>query len=267
MENIDWNDIWMRAMENASWRRKRGDATEFWDKRAKQYNELMKQNDRIAQMISKLDVDPECTVLDIGAGPGTLAIPLAKMVKHVTAVEPSTEMLSCLKKNASEMGITNIRYINKRWEDVKPEDVGEHDVLIASYSLAMLDMKAALLKMNKFAKEYVYLLTLARCSMEDYKKLWPELYGEEYKAGPDYIILYNILYDIGIYANVTWIEHQERFSSFKEAEVKWKENMCVSFSEGEKIIRSYLLETLIEDDGVFLSKNKMKSALIWWPKT
>ena len=101
IEEIDWNRMWIEATENASWRKRRGDMTEFWNKRSRRYSESLKHNDRSMQMISKLDIDPECTVLDIGAGPGTLTIPLARIVKHVTVVEPSSGMLACLRENAA----------------------------------------------------------------------------------------------------------------------------------------------------------------------
>ena len=67
-----------------------------------------------------LTVTRDSRVLDIGAGPGTLAIPLAPRVKEVTAVEPGAGMVSILQERAAREGITNIRCIQKRWEDVDP---------------------------------------------------------------------------------------------------------------------------------------------------
>jgi 16S rRNA A1518/A1519 N6-dimethyltransferase RsmA/KsgA/DIM1 with predicted DNA glycosylase/AP lyase activity len=40
-------------------------------------------------------------VPDIGAGPGTLAIPLAPRVKEITAVEPGAGMVSILQERAA----------------------------------------------------------------------------------------------------------------------------------------------------------------------
>jgi ubiquinone/menaquinone biosynthesis C-methylase UbiE len=267
--NIDWNQMWMESMSKASWRKRHGDMTDFWDRRAERYNESIKQNDRALRVISKMNIDPDWTVMDIGSGPGTLSVPLAKVAKYVTAVEPSTGMLSCLKQNAQDAGVTNINCINKRWEDVVPfDDLDKHDILIASYSLAMLDMKAALSKMNQLAKKYVYLFTFAGGRMWDYDKLWPKLYGEEYFLGPDFIYIYNILYDMGIRANVeiTKAEHKQRFKSLDDAVTRWAENLNVDSAESEKIIRSYLSETLIEDHGELWSKNVTESAMIWWRK-
>ncbi len=267
VKEIDWNKMWMEATENASWRKRRGDMTEFWNKRSRKYSESLKHNDRSIQMISKLDIDPESTVLDIGAGPGTLTIPLARIVKHVTVVEPSSGMLACLKENAADEGLSNITCINKKWEDAIPgADLDEYDVAIASYSLAMLDMKAALSKMNMVARRSVYLFTSAGGRAWDYNELWPRLYGEKFRARPDYIYLYNILYGMGIHADVeiTDTEYKERFLSMSEAVEQWMDNLGSTTPEAEEVIRSYLSENLVQEDGAFWSKHEMKGAMIHW---
>ena len=267
IEEIDWNKMWMEATENASWNKRRRNMTEFWNKRSRRYSESLKHNDRSVQMISKLDIDPECTVLDIGAGPGTLTIPLARIVKHVTVVEPSSGMLACLRANAADDGLTNITCINRKWEDATPGvDLDEYDVVIASYSLAMLDMKAALSKMDRVARRSVYLFTFAGSRAWDYNELWPRLYNEEYRTAPDYIYLCNILYGMGIYADVEIIDikHKERFSNMDEAVEQRMENLGSTTREAEEIIRSYLSENLVQEDGALWSKHKMKGAVIHW---
>lgn len=271
MEELDWNGMWKELMQNASWRRRRrsGDMTDFWDKRARRYNESLKRHNHAERIITKLDTDPEYTILDIGSGPGTLAIPLAKMVEHVTAIDPSSGMLACLKENAVSEGLKNIRCINRKWEDVEiGTDIAEHDIVLASHSLTMLDIKEALSKMNDVAKRYVYIFSFAGARMWDYNTLWPKLYGEEYQPGPDYINLYNVLYGMGIHANVeiTNSEYKQRFSSLDEAIVQWEENLDVSTPDAEEVIKSHLSENLIEEDGALWSKREMRSAMVWWRK-
>ena len=271
IDDIDWNGMWKESMQNASWSRRRrdGDMVDFWDKRAKHYNESIKRHNHAERIIAKLDIDLECTVLDIGAGPGTLAIPLAKTVKHVTAIDPSSGMLECLKENAVSEGLKNITCINKRWEDVEiGKDIDKHDIVIASHSITMLDIKEALSKMNEVAKQYVYIFTFAGARMWDYNTLWPKIYGEEYQPGPDYIYLYNVLYGMGIYANIeiTNSEYKQRYSSLEEAVEQWEDNLDVSTPDAEEVIESHLSENLIEEDGALWSKREMRSAMILWMK-
>jgi len=50
-------------------------------------------DDYISKMLDRIEVEPNSTVLDIGCGPGTLTIPLAKKVGSVTGLDISAEML------------------------------------------------------------------------------------------------------------------------------------------------------------------------------
>ena len=270
IEELDWNEMWKKAMQNSSFRKRRQrDTTEFWDKRAKGFNESIKRNDRAERIIAKLDIEPDDTVLDIGAGPGTLAIPLAKMVKHVTAIDPSKGMLAYLKANAVTEGLKNITCINKKWEDVTiGRDIGEHDIVIASHSLAIIDINAAVSKMNDVATRYVYIFTFAGWRFWDYDELWLTLFGEQFQPGPDYIYLYNVLYEMGIHANVEIIksEHNQQFSNLDEAVERWMDDLEVSSPKAEEVIRSFLAEKLVVEAGALWSKHELNSAMIWWGK-
>ncbi|MBM3650681.1 MAG: methyltransferase domain-containing protein [Alphaproteobacteria bacterium] len=49
-----------------------------------------------------------CRILDIGAGTGRLALPLAERRFHVTAADPSPAMLAVLRRKAEQLGISGI---------------------------------------------------------------------------------------------------------------------------------------------------------------
>lgn len=265
--DIEWNVIWSEEMKAASMWKRRGGMDNFWDRMAKKFDESARGMDRISPIISKLNIDPEDTVLDIGAGPGTLALPLSRIAKHVTAVEPSTGMLSRLKSNARDIGVKNISYINKKWEDVIPfEDLDRHDVTIASYSLDIVNISDAVSKIVSLSNKSVYLFTFAGPRISDYRELWPRLYGEEYQPTPDYICLYNILYDMGILANVeiSSFEHKQRFPSIVDAVEYWMDNLNEHSPEAENTIRSYLSSSLVEENGSLWSKHNIKEAMIYW---
>ena len=113
--------------------------------------------------IAALDITPDSRVLDIGAGPGTLALPLAPHVREVTAVEPGAGMVAILNEHAEKEGITNIACVQKLWEDVDiARDLkAPYDVVIASLSLTMYDIREALAKMDAASSGSVHLFWFA----------------------------------------------------------------------------------------------------------
>lgn len=60
-------------------------------------------------------VRPDETVLDIGAGGGRYALPLALHAREVIAVEPSGGMREVLAEGMAEHGIDNVRVVDSRW--------------------------------------------------------------------------------------------------------------------------------------------------------
>jgi CTP:molybdopterin cytidylyltransferase MocA/SAM-dependent methyltransferase len=58
---------------------------------------------------------PDDTWLDVGAGAGRFAFPLALQVREVIAIDPSAAMAAALRDGAREHGIDNVRVIQGRW--------------------------------------------------------------------------------------------------------------------------------------------------------
>ena len=58
---------------------------------------------------------PPDTWLDIGAGAGRYALPLARAVREVIAIDPSLSMLAALRETMATHGIANLRVIEGRW--------------------------------------------------------------------------------------------------------------------------------------------------------
>ncbi|MBI3745060.1 MAG: NTP transferase domain-containing protein [Chloroflexi bacterium] len=58
---------------------------------------------------------PADTWLDIGAGAGRYALPIARHVREVVAVDPSPAMLEALRTAAGQHGIDNVRTFDGRW--------------------------------------------------------------------------------------------------------------------------------------------------------
>ncbi|MDD5015040.1 MAG: class I SAM-dependent methyltransferase [Atribacterota bacterium] len=264
LNQIDWNQIWKEAMEEASWEE---DGVDRWNEMATHFKRPKKENYYLKGILKKLNIDSNSTVLDIGCGPGTLTIPLAKKVKSVTALDVSGEMLKLLRERAKEEGLNNITYINKAWEDVViGEDIKKHDIVIASRSLCMFDLKEALFKMNNTTRKYAYLTVCIGNDITD-REICIAV-GKEYHPGPGYICVYNLLFQMGIYADVEILNYRSAFHYSNLEEVadftKWK--LRIEGKEQEGKLKKYLLERLNKDDSGFKMERTMAWALIKWKK-
>ncbi len=76
--------------------------------------------------------DPGDRWLDIGAGAGRYALPLAIRVREVIAVEPSASMRNALRTGKEEHGLANLRIVAGAWPEAL-ETLGEPPVADVSF--------------------------------------------------------------------------------------------------------------------------------------
>ena len=275
MTKIDWNEVWIDQMRRSRETNTTRDCAKIWEsqKSALRFWNMSKENShRVEETIAGTDFTPESIVLDIGSGPGTLAIPFAKKVAHVTAVEPAEGMLSVLREKMAEEGVENIDVVQKRWEDVNvAEDLDPpYDVVIASFSLGMADIRAAIEKMIEVASGQIYLYHFAGETHwdKDSRDLWPKLHGKEYTPSPKSDVLYNVLYQMGIYPHVRTfrLQHAQRFSSMEEAMEHFRHQYHITTAEQEAILREHLARVLKEENGGYVMPASSIRVKIWWEK-
>lgn len=204
MIEIDWNAAWQKAREEHS----PSDDSSYWDKRAPAFALHVRETDYENQFLDLMMPHPSWSVLDFGSGAGTLAIPLARRVASVTAVDFSKVMLDLLRQSCREEEITNVTVIHGSWaDDWEQLGIGTHDAVIASRSLVAYDLRDAINKLNRAARKVVHISSLVGDGPQD-RRIY-EAVGRKLALGPDYIYLYNLLYQMGIYAKVNFITNRE----------------------------------------------------------
>ncbi|MEN4007403.1 MAG: class I SAM-dependent methyltransferase [Methanobacteriaceae archaeon] len=229
------------------------------------------KDDYPQKLLEKIKVNSNDTVLDIGCGNGVITVPLAKKAKSVTAMDISPKMLDLLNKNAAKEGLTNISFINQRIEDINPKkDIKPHDVVVASRSLnGVYDIKKELSKLNDIAKKYVY-ITLWGITSRNFENEASKLIGREFNQHPDYIYAYNILHELGIYANIEMLEcnNHSYYSSIDEAMDRLGWRIGSLNKEEDAILREYLTQKLVKTENSMLKfpHDKPDWVLIWWKK-
>ncbi len=213
---LDWNEAWQAA--RARTQRKRG--KESWDKRAPSFTRAVGQSDYAALLLSRLALDPAWDVLDMGCGSGTLAVPLAARVRAVTAVDYSGKMIELLRGRCAEGGLGNVTPVLGAWEDdwgPAGLGLGVHDVAIASRSLTVEDLAAALRKLDAIARRAVHVVAPVGTGPIDGRVF--EAVGRTFVPGPDYVYCVNLLHQLGMYASVAFLEiaDQRRYTGLEDA--------------------------------------------------
>jgi ubiquinone/menaquinone biosynthesis C-methylase UbiE len=90
---------------------------------------------------------PGSRLLDLGCGPGTIAIPLSQAVGYVLAVDPSEAMLAAGRQRAAELGRTNIEWLRARAEDIDTSR-GDFDVVTLGQSFHWMDRDEVLRRLT-----------------------------------------------------------------------------------------------------------------------
>lgn len=270
---IDYNELWkLYYRSRHSSRNKNPVKGEFWDDLAEHYDRSVRKNPwNTDRDIIQLDLNPDHTVLDIGAGNGRLSVPLAQKVKWVTAVEPSSSMIRYLERNMKEAGLVNYDCIQNTWEETPvPEDTGTYDLVISAFALDFFDLQSALEKMDQAASEKVYIFWFAGRKHDDGLVDYIRGAGGKRQQGnsglPDYIFVLNILHDMGIYADLSIEEYEWHYPyrSIEEA-VSQAVQMGRIGVDDRDMAAEYYGSMLKEDtEGKLLLKITADQALISW---
>lgn len=135
-------------------------------------------------------VEPGDTWLDIGAGAGRYALPIARAVAatggRVIALDPSSGMLGALREVAREFEITNVETVKARWPpadgDVSPfrPDVS----LIAHVSYDVAGIGPFVRAMEAAARRLCVAVLMERQPSSVADVCWPPVWGESRVALP-----------------------------------------------------------------------------------
>ncbi len=260
MPNFDWALLWQEARAKRSWTVK---AATDWDKRASSFAERTANSAYAEQFIKLMSPLPDWTVLDVGCGPGTLALPLAARCQSITAVDFSVGMLEILERQAREQGLDNIKMQQLSWQDDwEQAGIGLYDAVIASRSLAVPDLHEALEKLEQHARQLIVVADKVGNGPFD-----PDAFaalGRPLESDSDYIWTFNLLCQMGRLPKVDYIyletEHEHLSLSDALASCKWPfSNLS---AEEERKLEDYVQSIAeIRADGTVITRRR--TAPVW----
>ena len=262
--DIDWDELWTRKMD------KKGDRGKDWSKAAVKYSQRASKDKYTEQLISKMILSKEDTVLDVGCGEGSVTIPLSKEVASVTAIDATDKMLEILDEKIKEQEINNIETIKDDVNYVTLEKYGNYDIVLASRVVnGIKSPKKVFSNLNEIANKYVF-ITLFGPNNWKLEKDFFKFINKEYAGAPSYTILINLLAEMEIYANVVNLDvgPVRTYNTIEEAIDNGKWNLS-KFSEDEQELLPEYLESVLDknDDGLLTNPDdKPDWVLIWWKK-
>ena len=270
---VDWIELWREL--STRYRQfatgPGGQGTDPWQRRAQSFDEAVKRKtvDRTDQLTDFVvaNLRPDDTVLDVDAGTGRFSVAMARVATRVTAVEPSPSMAAILQGNVVVEGLANVDLVQTTWEDA---EVTPHDVVLCSHAMyASPDLVGFIRKVEESARRVCFLLMRVPSHDGVLAELSRRIYGHPYDS-PNFVVGYNALYSMGIYANVVmepairyWVNDTQ-----EEALERARRHLrLVDDTTYDGMIRDLLAQSLAFKEGQYHWPDGMRSALVWWEVT
>jgi hypothetical protein len=240
------------------------------DQTAAWYRRAAEQGDYAARVLEAIGprLDSCRTALDVGAGCGALAIPLARRRLSVTALEPSPAMARALRRWAAEAGLDDVTVVEAAWGEVP---VAAHDLVLCAHVGNLLRADSDFLhEVGRVARRLVVLVRdLPSAEGGDkffYRELYPTLLGRPYAGSSDADGTVAALRSLGIRPAVTEIAYRsdQPFTDLAEACEFWMAYLGLSDSGSRAYLAAFLRERLVRRDGEWIAPFPKRAAVIVW---
>ena len=263
-----WNR--MVETEHAQSERMRGNVpppTDHWQPYAQQFKADPRRSDD--GLVNRLleEVTPQSTVLDVGAGAGRLALPLALRCRRVVAVEPSASMGAVLRQQTSEFSIQNLSLVESTWEQAQ---VGPADLVICVHVLYVVrEIEPFLRKLEAHARQRVLVVLFQAPPQSQTYDLWKQVHGEERLPLPSLPELQDVLSQLGIEFHLEMLPTQppRGFDDRRQALEQLTDRLYLIPGTPQAARLEELLEDLLEETGgtfIIRGSQPLRPGLVWW---
>jgi SAM-dependent methyltransferase len=256
---VDWAAHWRGLVEARE--REAPQPQGFWDRRADRFaRSLSGQSDALLEFLEPW-LEPSRTLIDVGAGIGRHAVPLAARLDWVTAVEPSAGMRDLIPH------VDNMTVVASSWMEA---DVAPADLVLCSHVLySVADVVPFLRKLEQAARLRVFLVLRDAPHPRPAELLAAHL-GRPRSREPWLRDLFLVLRQMGVAPDCAMFTYPvaHRFASLEDAVAEGRELLGPAWDEARG--RRWLEANLRQDeDGMLVHQGGTVTSgvLHWTPRT
>lgn len=242
----------------------------FYDNVSTIWLEMMGDGWHLAENVSRLLrrnelVCPGKSALDIGCGPGALAITLAERGIQITALDTSRKMLDCLISESRRRGVQGITPVLADWSHYTSPDL--HDLVVAVFFPPAMT-PSGIEQMERLSKGCCALIT--GCGKDAFpirRLLWHRLMDDPPQQTFPYLsCTFNYLLTTGRSPNVMHLSWPITVNLSMDTVIDYYRNYFAIFGKSphsvDEAIRIEMADYVQDNRCLFCGK--MEVALIWW---
>lgn len=246
----------------------------FFNKRSRieYYNAALEDEnntypDKIIELIEKkIEIigDNNSSILEIGAGTGALAIPLAKKGFKITAVDSSINMYESLIERISEKGVENIECVLAPWENVK---FGEYDYIISAFCSNNFILGKYIDKLLRESKRGAFIIIHRERSRRNFKR--NDLMRELGREAKHYNVIGSDLREIFDRRNINYekidcdLKLHQRFNCIGEAVEFITDHFVIKGDNDKRITEEFVADNTHILNGQVIFENYKRVEFIY----
>jgi SAM-dependent methyltransferase len=247
----DWVEQWKSLVTERSGAAGGHGDFSYWDRRAPTFARSTRARDGFLDLVGPY-LSSHKTLIDVGAGAGRHALPLAERLEWVTAVEPSEGMRAQIPPR------DNMTVVASTWEDaaVAPADF----VICCHVMYGVEDPVPFIAKMERLARERIFIMLRELPMIHPALVLNERMLGRKDPRVPRFSDLFMLLMQQGIAPDVSFIRYPivQRYADIEEALADCRPLVGADWDEANAraILQEVLVregDELVYDGGITLS--------------